>query len=175
MEDSELKSLILKAQSGDPDIFRVLYKILSPRVFRFIRPRARNRTEALDALQDTFIDFWKGLPRFSFEGEKALDAFLYRIAVRKLSRGFRFWQSYTELEDVEDIVVDDVSTPTGDVYDVGKMLSSLKSEDRNLITLRDIEDKSFREISELLGEREGALRVRHHRAINRLKKKFNYE
>jgi len=172
---SELQSLILSAQQGDQDTFRVLYGLLSPRIFRFIRPRVSNRDDALDALQETFIDFWKGLPKFAYQGEKPLEAFLYRIASRKLSRSFRFLGKNVSLESVEDVIVDESFAPAGVVLDVTYALAVLGPKDREIVVLRNIEDKPFAEISQLLGELENTLKVRHHRALARLRKKLNYE
>jgi RNA polymerase sigma-70 factor (ECF subfamily) len=175
MEHSvELQSLVLSAQAGDEESFRVLFSMLSPRVFRFIRPRAKNREDALDVLQETFVDFWKGLPSFSYQGDTSLDAFLYRIASRKLGRIFRSWKrdvSLESLEDVEDTSIGENSTK----IDVLNALQSLRSADKEILILRHIEGHSFAEIAVLLESNENALKVRHHRAISRLKNTLRYE
>lgn len=171
----ELQSLILSAQKGDQDTFRVLYGLLSPRIFKFIRPRVSNRDDALDALQETFIDFWRGLPKFAYAGDKALEAFLFRIASRKLSRGFRFWGKNVSLESVEDILIDESTAPEGTILDATYALAVLSAKDREVIVFRDLEDKSFPEIAQILGVSENALKVRHHRAIAKLRKKIGHE
>lgn len=175
MEQSvDLQSIVSEAQAGDEASFRVLFSMLSPRVFRFIRPRAKSRDDALDVLQDTFIDFWKGLPSFSYQGDTSLDAFLYRIASRKLGRIFRSWKrdvSLESLEDVEDSDGEDRST----THDVLQALHALRSTDTEILVLRHIEGRSFADIAVLLGTTENALKVRHHRAIARLKKQLRYE
>lgn len=171
---SEIQTVLVAAQNGDKEAFRVLYGMLSPRAFRFIRPRAKNREDALDVLQDTFIDFWKGLPSFVYQGDSALDAFLYRIATRKLSRVFHFWQPHVSLDDVEDVIVDESVTPHGTVVDVALILATLSEKDKAIIVSRSIEGKSFTEISQLFGQSENVLKVRHHRALNRLRKKIDY-
>lgn len=171
----ELQSLITDAQKGDKETFRVLYGLLSPRIFKFIRPRARNREDALDALQETFIDFWKGLGRFTYQNDKALEAFLLLIATRKLNKSFRFWRKYTSLESVEDIAIDESTPVEGVMLDVSFALAKLKTRDRELIVLRDIEGRSFTEISKILNESENALKVRHHRALIKLRKKASHE
>lgn len=170
----ELQSLVSKAQAGDEESFKVLFSMLSPRVFRFIRPRAKNREDALDVLQETFIDFWKGLSSFSYQGDTSLDAFLYTIASRKLNRIFRSWKrdvSLESLEDVEDQNVEQDSTK----IDVLNALKHLKSTDREILILRHIEGHPFSKISEILGNTENTLKVRHHRAILRLKQILRYE
>lgn len=171
----DLKYLISSAQSGDEDTFRVLYGIFSPRVFKFIRPRARNRADALDILQETFIDFWKSLPKFSYQGDKEMEAFLYRIATRKLSKSFRFWKRFINLESVEDVAVDASVAIPGQALDVAYILATLKDKDREIIVLRDLEQRSFLEISQILRESENAVKVRHHRALVKIRKKVAYE
>ena len=174
---TELQILISAARAGDKESFRVLYSMLSPRVFRFIRPRARSREDALDVLQETFIDFWKGLPRFSYQDDRALDAFLYRIASRKLNRIFRRLRGFISLESLDDIVVEQEATDTNyqQVIDVARAIAQLSLSDRELLTLRHVEGRSFSDIAQLLGQSENTLKVRHHRAIDRLRRKLQYE
>lgn len=171
----ELQSLIISAKKGDRETFRVFYNLLSPRIFRFIRPRARNREDALDVLQETFIDFWKGLEKFTYQNDKALEAFLLLIATRKLSKNFRFWKRYIPLDEVEDIVADETTPEDRATLEVTFALAKLNTKDRELIVLRDIEGRSFAEISEILGVSENALKVRHHRALIKIKEKASHE
>ncbi|MDQ5930847.1 MAG: hypothetical protein QG674_11 [Patescibacteria group bacterium] len=170
----ELQSLVSKAQAGDEESFRVLFSMLSPRVFRFIRPRAKNREDALDVLQETFIDFWKGISFFSYQGDTSLDAFLYKIASRKLNRIFRSWKRDVSLESLED-VEGGSSEQNSLKIDVLNALKLLKSTDKEILILRHIEGHSFSEISSLLGKTENTLKVRHHRAILRLRQILRYE
>lgn len=170
----ELQSLVSTAQAGDEESFRVLFSMLSPRVFRFIRPRAKNREDALDVLQETFVDFWKGLSSFSYQGDSSLDAFLYRIASRKLNRIFRSWKRDVSLESLED--VEDSSGWSNSIkIDLLQALRSLKSTDQEILVLRHIEGHSFSDIATILGNNENTLKVRHHRAISKLRQKLRYE
>lgn len=171
----ELQSLFASAQAGDREAFRVLYGILAPRVFRFVRPRAKSRADALDVLQDVFIDFWKGLPRFTYQGDAALNALFYRIASRKLSRTFLLWGRTVSLETLDDIVIEESSTNREDALDVARAMQGLSAKDQEILTLRYVEGKPFSDISQLLEQSENALKVRCHRAIGRLRNKLHYE
>lgn len=178
MEPSkELQQLVFSAQAGERESFRVLYGMLSPRVFRFIRPRARNRDDALDVLQETFIDFWKGLPTFSYEGDTALDAFLYRIASRKLNRITRRLRGDISLESFRDLVVEQQTANDiqQNAIDIAIAMRRMSSLDREILILRHMEGRSFSDISQLLGHSENTLKVRHHRAINRLRNIVQYD
>lgn len=177
MEPStELQSLISSAKAGDRESFRVLYSMLSPRVFRFVRPRARNREDALDVLQETFIDFWKGLPQFSYQNDRALDAFLYRVASRKLNRLFRRLKDVVSLESFDDLVVEqETGIDQHIAIDIRAAIKKLSPLDREILALRSMEGRSFSDIAQLLGQSENTLKVRHHRAIDRLRKTLQYE
>lgn len=167
---SQLQTLFSSAKAGDKEAFRVLYGMLSPRVFRFIRPRARSRADALDALQETFIDFWKGLPGFSYQGDASLDALLYRIASRKVARTYRWWRMHRSLESMDDIgAIEGATAMREDVIDALAGLRMLGARDQEILVLRHMEGRSFADISQLLGESENTLKVRHHRAIARLR------
>lgn len=167
----QLQALFIEAQRGEEDSFRALYTLLAPQVFRFIRPRARSREEALDVLQETFVDFWKGLPRFRYENDRALLSLLYRIAIRKLFRFFRLWRAHSSLDEIDDVADEGGDTHAhGDVLHVTRALAELSMSDRAIITLRAIEGRPFAEISQLLGQSENALKVRYHRALTRLRK-----
>jgi RNA polymerase sigma-70 factor (ECF subfamily) len=169
-EAQEIRALVAASQAGDREAFHALYDTLSPRLFRFVRARARNRDEALDALQETFIDFWKGLGSFTYQGDAALYAFLYRIATRKIGRTFRLWRVHVHLESVQDVIPTDPAFPEGAAIDAARALAKLKPRDREIISLRHIEGLAFAEISQLLGESENTLKVRHHRAMTRIRK-----
>lgn len=178
MEQSlTVQQLIMAAKAGDREAFRVLYELLAPKVFRFIRPRARTREDALDVLQETFIDLWKGLSTFSYQGDASLDAFLYTIASRKLARLFRWWKPTVSLESLDDVFVAPGMNEheEGTVLAIAHALRSLRAADREILVLRHMEGRSFSDIAELLGQSENTLKVRHHRALGRLRQIVQYD
>ena len=175
MGDSQtLKTVLEGAKAGDSDSFRTAYMLLSSKVFRFIRPRMRNRDEALDILQETFVDFWRGLPRFVYQSDAATDAYLYRIADRKIKRSRRWWSRFISIEDysADDMFIDQSEPNREDIIDVTRALHVLGEADRQILVLRHIQGYSFSEISQFLGANENTLKVRHHRAMRRLRHKL---
>jgi RNA polymerase sigma factor (sigma-70 family) len=63
----------------------------------------------------------------------------------------------------------------GTTHDVLQALHALRSTDTEILILRHMEGRSFADIAVLLGTTENTLKVRHHRAIARLKKQLRYE
>src|SRR5262245_60544383 len=70
--------LVVRAQTGDEAAFAALVERFSPRLRYFLRKLLASADGAEDALQDTWLDVVRNLPRLS--DPQALTAWLYRIA-----------------------------------------------------------------------------------------------
>ncbi len=58
------EELICRAQHGDATAFRALVERYTPGAWRVARVLIPNPEQAEDALQEAWIDIWRGLPRF---------------------------------------------------------------------------------------------------------------
>ncbi|WHX51493.1 RNA polymerase sigma factor [Paenibacillus woosongensis] len=76
----EEKQLILKIQRGDRGAFRELVSQYGPYVFRVAYSVLHDHKEAEDAAQEIFLQVYKSLPGYRFEGFKT---WLTRIAIHK--------------------------------------------------------------------------------------------
>jgi RNA polymerase sigma-70 factor, ECF subfamily len=76
----EERTLVVRAQAGDPAAFRALYQRFAPAVHRFaILPLVHDRTLAEDLLADTFVRALENIGRFEWQGKGVLP-WLIRIA-----------------------------------------------------------------------------------------------
>ena len=73
------EELLLAARSGSHAVFAELQRTYSHRVYQRILSITRNREDAEDALQDTFLRTYLALP--SFEGRSKLSVWLTRIGI----------------------------------------------------------------------------------------------
>ena len=73
------EQLLIAARSGSHAAFAELQKIYSSRLYKRILSITRNREDAEDALQDTFLRAYLALP--SFEGRSQFSSWLTKIAV----------------------------------------------------------------------------------------------
>ncbi len=173
-----IETLIDRVKTGDRAAFREIYERLADRVFSFVRSRTRTREDALDTLQEIFADFWSGMRGFQFRSEPELYAYIYTVAKRKISRRYRRAREqmfHVEIEDVADVVVDEASHEEKiAALDVKNAIAQLKEKDREIIELRYGAGLSFGEIAALTGKSENALKVRHHRAVEKLKQITRY-
>ena len=71
------KQLIDAARTGDKAAFTALVRRYEEVVYKFSFQVCRNKTEAREALQDTFISVYRGLG--AFDGRSKLTTWLYRI------------------------------------------------------------------------------------------------
>src|SRR5579863_2287159 len=73
------RTLVMRAQSGERRAFNVLVCKYRPRVMKLAMRYMRNRADAEDAVQETFMKAYWGLRRF--RGDSAFYSWLHRIAV----------------------------------------------------------------------------------------------
>lgn len=168
----EIKEHVQKAKSGDKDSFGAIYNYYYKQLYRYCQFNLRDAVLAQDIVQETFLRAWKGIGKFSFSDGGTMQAFLYRIA-RNLIIDHSRRKKTEKLEDHEYIEAesqfeDDIDRNT----DRGKLkqaLVKLPEKDRQIVILRYFEEMSFQEISKVIKVREGALRVRIHRILEKLK------
>jgi RNA polymerase sigma-70 factor (ECF subfamily) len=139
-----------------------------------------DRAIAEEVAQDVFLALYKALPRF--RGDAQLSTWIYRVVVnhcknRKLYRKRRHANKHEALEgereeDEPQRQLADESQPGTDAGItrseardlVQEALEKLDEEQRHIIVLRDVQDLSYEEISEILELPRGTVKSRLHRA-----------
>lgn len=170
--EEDLSNLIHKAQNGDTNALGKIYELFYPRIYRYLKINLESPEAAEDLCQETFLSAWKSLKSFSEDKGGSLQAYLFRIARNKiidLSRKKKevHLEESWEFESNEDILssLDSES----DIAQVQKALASLEEIERQIIVLRYFEELSTAEVAQAVGFNEGALRVRIHRILKKLK------
>lgn len=170
----ELKGLVVRAQNGEKKAFGEIYNLFLRRIYRFAYFLVGSRELAEDVTQNTFLKAWKALATFCPE-KGTIQGFLFSIA-RNLVTDYRrkkkevlldpdYMENICSAQDLEE----EMATKE-DKKVVLKALSRLDSLERQIIVLRYFEEMSFTQISQVVGMQEGALRVRVHRVLKKLRK-----
>jgi len=178
-------SLLLRLRSGDEAAFAELVRDNAGRLLAVARRMLRSEEDARDALQDTFLQAFRGIERF--EGGARLSTWLHRIVINaclmKLrTRGRKPEGSIDDLlprfyEDGHRI---DPGPPwRTDLPDpvesremrtlVRESIDRLPEIYRSVLLLRDIEELSTEETAQLLDVKVDTVKVRLHRARQALR------
>jgi RNA polymerase sigma factor (sigma-70 family) len=160
------------------------------RLFDFIRRKVSNDTEAEDILQDVFYMLLKTI---EFEPIEKISAWLYRVAENKIIDWYRKRKTVSleklnaglnkDGEDdlhlhLEDMLFDQSETPDelylrSTVWDVlSEVLEELPKEQKEVFIMNELEDKSFKEISEITGVGVNTLISRKRYAVLYLREKL---
>lgn len=169
----KLKSLLSRVvEAKDSEAFDELYYLLQDQLFRYIVSRLRDRDKSKDVLQDVFVDLWKALQRFSYKSDAQFYGFVFMITKRKIVRAIELEKKNAHIsidEQKHFDTVDENFSLGGDMDTIKNTVESLKEKYRDVLILRYWSHLSFSEIGVLVGAKEDAVRVRHHRALDMLK------
>ena len=174
MNENEIVRL---ARSGDRKAFSRLVVTYSERIYNLALKILRNKEDAEDVLQETFLTV---LEKFdSFDGRSAFFTWIYRIAtnaslmkIRKKKMVFADFPDNPELEQsIENIAFIDWSQdPTSNIRDeeikqvLDKAINELPEIYRTVFILRDLEYLSIRETGKILEISEENVKIRLRRA-----------
>lgn len=169
----ELKSLVQKAQKGDREAFSEIYKLYFAKIYKYCKFNTNDDSEAQDICQETFVKAWKNIKKFDSERpDWSIQAFLFTIARNLIIDGSRrkkelHLEEYLEIETNEDFYENIDRKNNIDL--VKEALSKLEEIERQIIILRYFEEMDTKQIANILGIKDGALRVRLHRTMDKLK------
>jgi RNA polymerase sigma-70 factor, ECF subfamily len=143
---------------------------LSPGLFAFAYRAVRQREEAEDLVQDTWISALRTVP--SFEGRSSLRTWLVSILRRRIADRFRRDRPSEELQ--EERFAFEGSAPEERLGDheaaniATAAMAELTELERRAVMLCDVQDMDRDEASEAMGVTRGHLRVLLHRGRHKL-------
>lgn len=162
--------LVLKARQGDPYGFQELVRRYLNQLQGFLRYLHAPTDKVEDLAQETFLKAFRSLE--GFDAQRPFLNWLLSIARNTL---YDEWERYRRDQELERSQKAE-STITPGIEDqvivrqtAQELLEAVSDADRILLELRIYRDLPFAEIAGLTGETEGALRVRFHRLIQRLR------
>ena len=171
---SEELSALEACKRGDPTSFGVLYDQYAAPIYRFIYYKTFSKEVAEDLVSDTFH---KALTRIqSYDADKgSFSSWLYRIARNTVIDYYRTRHATVPVEDLFELGADERIPEAHDavralerVYDY---LNTLSPRQREIITLRVWEGKSYREIADIMESTESAVKMAFSRSIRDLREK----
>ncbi len=168
-EQLYLRVLVLRAQAGDEAAFAELAGRYETRLRYYLRKLLGNAHTAEDALQDVWLDVFRGLPRLAEPA--AFTAWLYRIARDRACRVLRRAPRDRALDEAEvpdEASAEDFSVADAEVIHIA--LDALAAEHREVLVLRFLEEMSYEDIARVAGCELGTVRSRLHYAKRALRR-----
>ena len=171
MNESETV-LVSRCQAGDAEAFRTLVDQHSRVLFGTAYLMTRDRGLAEDAVQVALVQMWKKLPSLRRSG--SLKAWLVRIVINEVNQLHRKKRLPTvSLEQAPEIPDDppDVETMlfrNEEHQRLKQALETLSVEQREAVILRYYSDLTVPEVASVMGEREGTIKSRLSRALDKL-------
>lgn len=180
----DLVDCLERVRQRDQVASRQLVEHLYPLVIRIVRSHLPRRVAEEDLAQDIFLKMFTRLAQY--QGHVPFPHWVSRIAVttcidqlraQKRRPEFRWADlSENEAEVLDNILTDERDTTPGDALAarelVHKLLDQLKPDDRLVIQLLDLEQKTIAEISRQTGWNQTLVKVRAFRARRKLQKLF---
>jgi RNA polymerase sigma-70 factor, ECF subfamily len=177
VECSDL-SLVLRAQSGEQGAFSALVRKYRHRVMLLSMRYTRNRADAEDAVQNTFLKAYWGLRHF--RGDAAFYSWLHRIAVNSAktmvslrAREARIFMSDTRNDgdpNETSVARNELDTPeklalTDEICNaVNAAIEGLCEEQRTAVVLREFQGFSYSQVASAMACPVGTVRSRVYRA-----------
>jgi RNA polymerase sigma-70 factor (ECF subfamily) len=166
--------LVRRAAEGDVEAYETLYRRHVGRVHALCLRMARDRSEADDLTQETFIRVWERLA--SFRGESEFPTWLHRVAVNVVVGELRRRGRWRERV-AADAAAEDAPAPAafgagGDV-DLERAIAALSPQARLVFLLHDVEGWKHGEIAERTGLAVGTSKAHLHRARQLLRKELS--
>ncbi len=164
------EQLLIEAAQKDPARFADLYEINFERVYAYIVRRVRDRAETEDLTSETVQQALANLKRFEWRGIP-FAAWLFRIAANLISD--RYQKSGREVSD--DPAIEAAHASPAEIEDVERratlfrLVETLPAEQKKVVVLRFVEQKSIKEVAREIRKTEGAVKQLQFRALTSLR------
>ncbi len=175
-KQSEQK-LVNDVRRGDNAAVKKLYDTWSGYLFALCTRYITDKNIAEDVLQDSFIKILSSFDSFTWKGEGSLKAWISRITVNEALQYLRKQKklNFVEYSDALPDKSDDENEPQVDGIPpavLQKMIQELPDGYRTVFNLFVFEEKSHKEIAEMLGITESTSASQFHRARKILAQKI---
>ncbi len=164
------EELMLQVSNGNLDILTLLFDRYHLRIFNFFNKMIQNKMVSEDLTQDVFYKILKY--RTSYKNGN-FASWIYTVARNIFSSYYQKQKKESAnmlnegvLKDNEKLVTE---TNEDELHHLQKAILKLNYSDRELIIMNRYQEIKYQEIAEIMGSSEGAIKVKMHRALKKLK------
>ncbi|NBX01484.1 sigma-70 family RNA polymerase sigma factor [bacterium] len=193
MENEADQSALNRARNGDVGAFNELVVRYQGRIFAKVFSLLRNRQDAEEITQDTFIRAHRVLS--SFRGTASFSTWIHQIGLNLARNRYWYWRRRKRDESLSldadlgeepgmtmhELLSDGSSGPESEaqqnefVRKVAECMERLKPEHALILTMRNVQNMAYEDIAEELGLSIGTVKSRINRAREALREMMGEE
>ncbi|MGD2103678.1 MAG: sigma-70 family RNA polymerase sigma factor [Anaerolineae bacterium] len=162
---------LAQAAKEDESAFAALYRRYVDRIYRYVYSRVSRKADAEDLTARIFTEALEGLEDYREQG--SFSAWLFTIAHHRVVDHYRRKRTTQPLDAASEIEGDGPN-PLAEVVreerleHLAWLVEGLDEEKQELLRLRFAGELTYREIGEIVGRSEGAVKMAVHRLLRRL-------
>jgi RNA polymerase sigma-70 factor (ECF subfamily) len=179
-EAVDLASLLERVQAGDREAFMAVIRLYQRKVFVLAYSIVRDREDALDVVQETFLRLYQKAGRY--QPGKSFQAWLLQMAknisidhYRKHRKKRQEWETATPLEEIPV-----AARPAGEGDSAAsdlrgafaRCVETLAERQKMVFVMRHYNELQFNEISETMSISIGTAKSLHFKAVQNLRKRL---
>ncbi|HYG59600.1 MAG TPA: sigma-70 family RNA polymerase sigma factor [Symbiobacteriaceae bacterium] len=175
-EFPEDEQLVVERAKRDPDAFGRLYDVHFDRIYAYIYRKTGDRQAAEDLTSDTFMKALANIKNYRYTGQP-FAAWLYRIAANVVTDYYRSRRISTPLDEELSLQApgtspEEAALRLDDQQAVARAIQTLSPDQQDVILLRFSAGLRLKEIAQVIGKTEGAVKALMFRALGGLKGKL---
>ncbi len=176
-EGKKFKEFLDKLKGNDERAWSQLNFILKRIISKWLIKKTINTEHFAEIYSNVLTVFIEKITNLSFENFTSLKSYVFTIAENKVKEFYRKNTKNNKNESIEDhldssylsIIEEDNDENKEKIKKIFQLFNQLTEVEQNVMKLLYKEEKSTKEISKILGIKEGNIRVIKHRAIDKLK------
>ncbi|MEO0414140.1 MAG: sigma-70 family RNA polymerase sigma factor [Verrucomicrobiota bacterium] len=164
--------LVIRAQTGDEDAFMELVTFYKPRITRMASRFGKSLSEVGDLTQEIFLEVWKSLPKY--KAAAPFEHWLSKLAINRCRSYLRkeYRRAGREILQ-EEPALNEAAPESAAATEAREILNTamkqLKPDDALVLGLKELDGWSLQEIANKTGWSLANVKVRSHRARQRLR------
>jgi RNA polymerase sigma-70 factor (ECF subfamily) len=174
-EGDDLRTLVLRAKTGDADAFGTLYDRYLDLVYRYVYFRVGSHPLAEDLTSETFLRALRRITDFTWQG-RDFGAWLVTIARNLITDHYKSGRHRLEVSTAEilDVPIDGPHIPENAVVSaiindrVLRAVRDLNPEQQECVVLRFLHGMTLAETALVMGKKSGAIKALQFRAVRAL-------
>ena len=182
------REAIVNFDMNKPETFGEIYDCFYPKIFGYVFRRIGDYDIARDIAAETFLKVFLNIKKYHPEG-KPIASWLYKIATNEMNLFFRSLRYSPDLFSrfSAELIADDIllnifekekaelerqQVEHDEFHQIQEQLKKLELKYQEVLSLRFFEDKSIKELSEILEKPEGTIKSLLSRGIEKLREKL---